>query len=895
MTTSERLAQLAGQPPSTAPSTQAAASTAGPPPARRRPALHVQHVCTSGSSRSSRSSARPSTRRSAGSSSGCSARRSSTASRSTAMLLAFGTRSTRSARCSRCPPRQRFLQNTLWNLLTAGRLTVDVGFALDPLSMMMVLDHHRHRHAHPRLLHRLHGRRAGVLAVLLVPEPLRLRDAPPRHGGQLRDHVLRVGGRRPRVLPASSPSGTRDREKAAAGMKAFVVNRFGDFGFLAGLLLLFWGLGGSWAPRADGRPHDRLRARAPACRRSRARRTRRESEALAPRVARREGRPDDELPRAAGPGRHRDDRRRRAASSTRRSGASRSSRSSAMLLFVGAMGKSAQLPLYVWLPDAMAGPTPVSALIHAATMVTAGVYMVARLNFLFALSPSAMALGRAHRRAHRAVRRVDRLLPVRHQEGPRLLDGLAARLHVHRRRRRRVLGRRLPPAHARLLQGLPLPRVGLGHPRLPPRAGHAEHGRAQEVHAHHALDLPLRVHRDRRLPDRERLLLEGRDPLEGVHEPSTSTLFGTPTPWLGPLIYVVGIIAATGTSFYMFRSYYMTFTGEYRGGEGHGARAQRGSARRRVAAAASVAVHAGGARPRRGPAHGHAPRPRRARRAGARGRRTPATRRTATTPRDARGARRRARATAATTAAAARVALDDHLRPRRSSRLARASRFPRHPDGLDAQGRSSSTGSRRPSRPGTGAVTIGDAHQHVLGVRCSRRSASAVAFVGWLAARALYKDARSDGPGAAQGAVRGRLDGRLQQVLRGRALRGDRVKPSLASAALLARSTARSIDGLVNFVGADRPLRRAGSTAPSTSTSSTGGERRRERRPSAVGRAFRQLQTGRDPDLPLRRARRRARGGPLNFLIAANEGATHVHAKGTSSAGPPSSRSSARR
>ena len=58
-----------------------------------------------------------------------------------------------------------------------------------------------------------------------------------------------------------------------------------------------------------------------------------------------------------------------------------------MLLFVGAMGKSAQLPLYVWLPDAMAGPTPVSALIHAATMVTAGVYMVARLYFLFALSP----------------------------------------------------------------------------------------------------------------------------------------------------------------------------------------------------------------------------------------------------------------------------------------------------------------------------------------------------------------------------------------------------------------------------------------------------------------------------------------------------------------------------
>ena len=63
-----------------------------------------------------------------------------------------------------------------------------------------------------------------------------------------------------------------------------------------------------------------------------------------------------------------------------------------LLIFCGAVGKSGQLPLHVWLPDAMEGPTPVSALIHAATMVTSGIYMIARCSVLFALAPATMTI-----------------------------------------------------------------------------------------------------------------------------------------------------------------------------------------------------------------------------------------------------------------------------------------------------------------------------------------------------------------------------------------------------------------------------------------------------------------------------------------------------------------------
>jgi NADH-quinone oxidoreductase subunit L len=134
-----------------------------------------------------------------------------------------------------------------------------------------------------------------------------------------------------------------DEQKAYAGRKAFITNRVGDFGFLVGLfsLLAIFGTS-SYADLAN----------------------------LARVVT-----PDAPI-----------------ASGLFAGWTYQSAVTFAMLcLFVGATGKSAQLPLYIWLPDAMAGPTPVSALIHAATMVTAGVYLVARNSMLYSLAPAAMA------------------------------------------------------------------------------------------------------------------------------------------------------------------------------------------------------------------------------------------------------------------------------------------------------------------------------------------------------------------------------------------------------------------------------------------------------------------------------------------------------------------------
>ncbi len=125
----------------------------------------------------------------------------------------------------------------------------------------------------------------------------------------------------------------QDQTNTIAGNKAFIVNRIGDFCFLLGIFLLFWEMGSHGIWTLD---FQLLKTHAAL---------------ISP----------EKITLIT------------------------------LLLFAGATGKSAQIPLFVWLPDAMQGPTPVSALIHAATMVTAGIYMTARLHFLFFLAPATLA------------------------------------------------------------------------------------------------------------------------------------------------------------------------------------------------------------------------------------------------------------------------------------------------------------------------------------------------------------------------------------------------------------------------------------------------------------------------------------------------------------------------
>jgi len=227
------------------------------------------------------------------------------------------------------PPADRTVVDTVWSWITVGDFHVDVSFLLDPLSCLMALvvtgvgflihvystGYMSDDEGYKRYFLYLNLFTFSMLTLVLGSNFL----------------VMFVGWEGVGLCSYLLIGFWYTKQSATdAGKKAFIVNRIGDFGFLLGMMFLFWTTGSLdykqvFAAAPMALPYNTF---APAC--------------------------------------------------------------ACLFLFLGAVGKSAQIPLYVWLPDAMEGPTPVSALIHAATMVTAGVYMVARCHVLFELSPLAM-------------------------------------------------------------------------------------------------------------------------------------------------------------------------------------------------------------------------------------------------------------------------------------------------------------------------------------------------------------------------------------------------------------------------------------------------------------------------------------------------------------------------
>jgi len=231
------------------------------------------------------------------------------------------------------PPEARVFESIIYNWIASGELSVNIGFRLDALSVIMCLVvtgvgflihvySVGYMHDDPGFKRFFIYLNLFVFMMLLLVT-----------GNNLL--LMFVGWEGVGLCSYLLIGFWYEKDSASdAGKKAFVVNRVGDFGFLVGIFLLFVSLGaqGVWTLNFSeiGQNAHLL------------------SGGLAVIIT--------------------------------------------LLFFVGAVGKSAQIPLYVWLPDAMEGPTPVSSLIHAATMVTAGVYMIARLNFLYSMAPDTMLI-----------------------------------------------------------------------------------------------------------------------------------------------------------------------------------------------------------------------------------------------------------------------------------------------------------------------------------------------------------------------------------------------------------------------------------------------------------------------------------------------------------------------
>jgi NADH-quinone oxidoreductase subunit L len=224
----------------------------------------------------------------------------------------------------------------------------------------------------------------------------------------------------------------------------------------------------------------------------------------------------------------------------------------AILVFIGAIGKSAQFPLHVWLPDAMEGPTPVSALIHAATMVAAGVYLVARTFPLFAASPTAMDV----------VAYIGGITAI-----------LAALIGLTQRDIKRVV------AYSTVSQlGYMMMALGVGSyvASVFHLMTHAFFkallflAAGSVIHAMDTQDLFKMGGLFKKMPITAITFLAGALALSGI--PPFAGFWSKDDILLGAYrsghmgLYYMGVVAAFCTAFYIFRVYFLTFTGEYKGG-----------------------------------------------------------------------------------------------------------------------------------------------------------------------------------------------------------------------------------------------------------------------------------------------------------------------------------------
>jgi NADH-quinone oxidoreductase subunit L len=226
-----------------------------------------------------------------------------------------------------------------------------------------------------------------------------------------------------------------------------------------------------------------------------------------------------------------------------------------LLLFLGAVGKSAQVPLYVWLPDAMAGPTPVSALIHAATMVTAGVYLVARCSAVFVLAPDAMTL----------VAWIGALTAV-----------FAASIGLAQNDIKKVLAYSTVSQLGYMFLACGVGAFGAGMFHVFTHAFFKAClflGSGSVIMAmHHEQDLRAMGGLKPRIPKTYATMMfatvaiAGIPPLAGFF--SKDQILGAAFGAGHPVLFGVGLLTAGMTAFYMFRLARMTFFGEFRGPKG---------------------------------------------------------------------------------------------------------------------------------------------------------------------------------------------------------------------------------------------------------------------------------------------------------------------------------------